>query len=47
MKMIKGENWEESVPEEVVKLINKFEGVKRIQKVSLSDEIVEIEHNKA
>jgi nicotinamide-nucleotide adenylyltransferase len=46
LKMIKGEKWESAVPEEIIDLINKFDGVKRIQKVSLTDEVEEIEHNK-
>ncbi|MCE7742327.1 MAG: nicotinamide-nucleotide adenylyltransferase [Candidatus Heimdallarchaeota archaeon] len=45
-QMIKGGNWEKSVPEEVVKLISKFDGVKRIKTVNLTDEVEEIEHNK-
>ncbi len=45
--MIDGTKWEENIPEEVVKLINKFDGISRIQTVSKSDEVAEIEHNKA
>ncbi len=44
--MIHGGKWKDSVPEEVVKLIHKFEGVNRIQTVNHTDEIKEIEHNK-
>lgn len=44
--MIKGKKWEESIPEEVVELIIKFQGIERIQAVSKSDEIEEIEHSK-
>lgn len=47
LKMIKGENWESAIPDEVVELIKKFEGVQRIKKVSLTDDVEEIEHNKA
>ncbi len=44
-KMIKGEKWEGAVPEEVVDLILQYDGVKRIIKVNLTDEVEEIEHN--
>ncbi|MFW9851900.1 MAG: nicotinamide-nucleotide adenylyltransferase [Candidatus Thorarchaeota archaeon] len=44
--MIKGKNWKESIPEEVVELIDKYHGVERIQSVSQTDEVEEIEHNK-
>ena len=45
-EMIKGEKWEDAVPEEVVSLILKYDGVERIKKVSQSDEVEEVEHNK-
>ena len=45
--MIDGTRWEDSIPVDVVKLIKKFDGISRIQTVSKTDEVVEIEHNKA
>jgi nicotinamide-nucleotide adenylyltransferase len=44
--MIKGEKWKENIPEEVVELITKFQGIERIQSVSQTDEVEEIEHSK-
>jgi nicotinamide-nucleotide adenylyltransferase len=45
--MIEGDKWEDGIPKEVVKLINKFDGISRIQAVSKTDEVEEIEHRKA
>ncbi|MCG3227436.1 MAG: nicotinamide-nucleotide adenylyltransferase [Candidatus Heimdallarchaeota archaeon] len=44
--MAKGENWESSIPEEILPLIKKCKGLERIQAVGKTDEIEEIEHNK-
>ncbi|MCG3217197.1 MAG: nicotinamide-nucleotide adenylyltransferase [Candidatus Heimdallarchaeota archaeon] len=45
-KMVKGEDWESSIPEEILPLIEKYKGLERIQSVSKTDEVEEIEHNK-
>ena len=46
-KMVKGEEWESSLPKEILPLIKKYKGLERIQAVSRTDEIEEIEHRKA
>ncbi|NPD90157.1 MAG: nicotinamide-nucleotide adenylyltransferase [Asgard group archaeon] len=45
-KMVKGKDWESSIPEEILLLIKKYKGLERIQAVSKTDEVEEIEHNK-
>jgi len=37
-RMLKGENWEKFVPENVVQIIREIEGVKRLQTVAQSDQ---------
>lgn len=44
-RMIKGKEWKDLVPSEVVELIEMHQGIERIQEVSKSDESEEIDHN--
>ncbi len=44
-RMIKGKEWKDLVPSEVVELIEMYQGIERIQEVSKSDESEEIDHN--
>ncbi|WP_010917103.1 nicotinamide-nucleotide adenylyltransferase [Thermoplasma volcanium] len=39
-KMIKGENWEQNVPEPVVEVIREIDGISRIRQLSTTDEDV-------
>ncbi len=38
-KMIKGENWQQAIPDEILPLIEKYQGIKRIQSLATNDEI--------
>jgi len=38
-KMIKGENWQQDIPDELLPLIKKYQGIKRIQSLATTDEI--------
>ncbi len=38
-KMIKGENWQQDIPDELLPLIEKYQGIKRIQSLATTDEI--------
>ena len=38
-KMIKGENWQQTIPDELLPLIEKYQGIKRIQSLTTTDEI--------
>lgn len=45
-RMIRNEDWKSCIPEEILPLIKKYKGLERIQAVSGTDEVGEIEHNK-
>ena len=38
-KMIKGENWQQAIPDELLTLIEKYQGIKRIQSLATTDDI--------
>ncbi|MHA1217339.1 MAG: nicotinamide-nucleotide adenylyltransferase [Candidatus Heimdallarchaeaceae archaeon] len=38
-KMIKGESWQQAIPDELLPLIEKYQGIKRIQSLATNDEI--------
>ncbi|MGC8619903.1 MAG: nicotinamide-nucleotide adenylyltransferase [Thermoplasmata archaeon] len=39
-RILKDENWQELVPEEVVQVINEIDGINRIKEISRSDEVI-------
>jgi nicotinamide-nucleotide adenylyltransferase len=45
-KMVNGEEWESDIPEVILPLIKKYKGVERIQVVSKTDEIKEVDFAK-
>jgi len=45
-KMVRGEEWESDVPKVVLQLIKKYKGVERIQAVSKTDEVEEVDFAK-
>ncbi len=38
-KMIKGESWQQAIPDELLPLIEKYQGIKRIQSLATTDDI--------